>query len=273
MKKIYAVLTALIVIISNVSYAEEVSHQHSKVIEKKLPASIELVVLSSPALIVGKNAKITIKLTQKQSGEPITFNDLKKVHTKKLHLLIVDPSLTDYHHIHPVEGSAAGEYVFDFTPNKEGSYRIWADVTPIATEKQEYVTADMGTPAKRKLGIDKKIFMVSEVNGFIFTLSLEGEAIAGDAVMGKITISKDGKPFTKLEPLMGAFAHVVGFSEDYHSVMHIHPMGREPKNDSERGGSVLELHIEPEAPGFVKLFAQIHVDGKDIFAPFGIMVK
>jgi len=92
-------------------------------------------------------------------------------------------------------------------------------------------------------------------------------------VMGNVVVTKGGQPFTGLEPVMGAFAHVVGFTEDYNSVLHVHPMGKEPTSDAERGGPKLEFHIEPEKTGFVKLFAQVRIDGKDIFAPFGITVK
>ena len=91
--------------------------------------------------------------------------------------------------------------------------------------------------------------------------------------MGKITVSKDGKPFTQLEPVMGAYAHIVGFSEDRKTVVHIHPMGEEPMNASDRGGPELSFHIEPGKSGFNKLFAQVRVDGKDVFAPFGIIVQ
>ena len=143
----------------------------------------------------------------------------------------------------------------------------------MATDKQEYVQADMGSPAEEKASIDKATSMTATVEGYTFTLSLDGEPKAGAPVMGSVTVSKDGQPFTQLEPVMGAFAHVVGFTEDYNSVLHVHPMGKEPSSDAERGGPKLEFHIEPEKAGFVKLFAQVRIGGKDIFAPFGITVK
>lgn len=132
---------------------------------------------------------------------------------------------------------------------------------------------DMGTSAKQKAAITKTTVMSSTVDGYSFTLALDGEPKAGAAVMGNITVTKNGKPFNQLEPVMGAFAHVVGFTEDYNSVLHIHPMGKEPTSDTERGGPKLEFHIEPKKAGFVKLFAQVRIGGKDIFAPFGVTVK
>lgn len=235
--------------------------------------TVKLVLKPATPFQAGKTIQVVVKLNAAADGKPISFDGLKEAHTKKLHLLIVDPSLTDYHHIHPVAGKNAGEFVFDFTPKKNDSYRVWADVIPVATGKQEYVMADMGSAAKEKTAINKTTSMTSTVDGYTFTLALDSEPKAGAAVMGNITITKDGKPFTQLEPVMGAFAHVVGFTEDYNSVLHIHPMGKEPTNDTERGGPKLEFHIEPKTAGFVKLFAQVRIDGKDIFAPFGVTVK
>lgn len=235
--------------------------------------TVKLALEPTAPLQAGKTTQVTVKLNAVTDGKPLTLDDLKEAHTKKLHLLVVDPTLSDYHHIHPVAGEKPGEYVFDFTPLKNDTYRVWADVIPVATDKQEYVQTDMGTPAKEKASIDKATSMTATVDGYIFTLALDGEPKADSPVMGNVTVTKDGQPFTGLEPVMGAFAHVVGFTEDYNSVLHVHPMGKEPTSDAERGGPKLEFHIEPEKAGFVKLFAQVRIGGKDIFAPFGITVK
>lgn len=235
--------------------------------------TVKLTLKPAAALEAGKTTQITAKLNALADGKLLTLDNLKEAHTKKLHFLVIDPSLSDYHHIHPVAGKNPGEYVFDFTPLKNGSYRVWADVIPVATGKQEYVQADMGVPAEEKTSIDKSTSMTATVEGYTFTLSLDGEPKAGAPVMGSVSITKDGQPFTGLEPVMGAFAHVVGFTEDYSSVLHVHPMGKEPSSESERGGPMLEFHIEPEKAGFVKLFAQVRIGEKDIFAPFGVTVK
>lgn len=235
--------------------------------------TVKLTLEPVTALEAGKTTQVIAKINAVADGKPLSLDDLKEAHTKKLHLLIVDPTLTDYHHIHPVSGKNPGEYAFDFTPLKNDNYRVWADVVPVATGKQEYVQTDMGTPARKKASIDKTTSMTTTVNGYTFTLALDGEPKAGAPVMGSVTISKDGQPFTQLEPVMGAFAHVVGFTEDYNSVLHVHPMGKEPSSDAERGGPKLEFHIEPEKAGFVKLFVQVRIGGKDIFAPFGVNVK
>lgn len=260
------------------SQSERISHDAMERGGEKMESmmvknAVKLALAPAAPFEAGKTTQVTAKLSAVVDGNPLTLDDLKEAHTKKLHLLIIDPSLTDYHHIHPVAGKNSGEYVFSFTPLKNDGYRVWADVIPVATGKQEYVRTDMGSPAKDKANIDKASSMTATVEGYTFTLALDGEPKADSPVMGNITVAKDGQPFTQLEPVMGAFAHVVGFTEDYNSVLHVHPMGKEPTSDTERGGPKLEFHIEPEKAGFVKLFAQVRIDGKDIFAPFGIIVK
>ena len=252
---------------------DAMGHGGDKMEAMETKNTVKLTLEPAAALESGKTTQVIVKLNAVADGKPRTLDDLKEAHTKKLHLLVIDPSLSDYHHIHPTAGKNPGEYVFDFTPLKNDSYRVWADVIPVATDKQEYVQTDMGTPAKEKSGIDKSTNMTATVDGYTFTLALDGEPKAGAPVMGSVTVTKDGQPFTQLEPVMGAFAHVVGFTEDYNSVLHVHPMGQEPSSDTERGGPKLEFHIEPEKPGFVKLFAQVRIGGKDIFAPFGVTVK
>jgi len=127
--------------------------------------TIKLILEPTTPLESGKTGQVVVKLSAVTDGKPLSFDDLKEAHTKKLHLLVVDPSLSDYHHIHPVAGKNPGEYVFDFTPLKNGQYRVWADVIPMATGKQEYVQADMGMPAKEKANIDKTTSMSATVDG------------------------------------------------------------------------------------------------------------
>src|SRR4029078_13353859 len=59
-------------------------------------------------------------------GEPINPDQLREVHTRKIHLLIIDGSLTDYHHEHPQPTDVPGAYVFGFTATTPGHYHAWS---------------------------------------------------------------------------------------------------------------------------------------------------
>lgn len=239
--------------------------------------TVQLTLNPARPVVVGQTTPITATLKTIKGNKPVTFSDLKIAHTKKLHLLVVDSSLSDYHHIHPRPSKKPGEYVFDFTPKTNNSYRIWADILPISTHHQEYVQADLyqnpDQSTATKPVIDRTVSTSATVDGYTATLVPDGPVKAGEAVMASITLTKDGQNFAQLEPIMGAFAHVVGFGEDYQSILHIHPMGVEPTSPDQRGGPTLNFHIQPQKPGFVKLFAQFRIDDKDVFIPFGIMAE
>ncbi|CEK09651.1 hypothetical protein [Legionella hackeliae] len=224
----------------------------------------------------GGKKVVFFKLMDSKSNNPIRLADLKEVHTQKIHLLIIDNTLTDYSHVHPQPTSEPGVYRFQWQPtHKNSAYRAWADLVPIHTNKQQYVTADL-LPGKSSTTIkaDNKLSYESTINGYQFHLSFDAPLKVGKAAMGKITVTdSESKPIHTLEPIMGAFAHIVGFNNDLQTVVHIHPMGTEPNSEAARGGPELQFHIEPEKTGFTKVFAQVKINGQELYAPFGIFVE
>jgi len=221
----------------------------------------------------GTKTDFTITLADKD-GKPVTFDALKEAHTQKIHLLIVDPSLTDYHHEHPTATSTPGTYSFSITPKLGGEYKVFADLVPTATGEQEYATTLLSA-AGPSLAVEKKTNTETTVDGYKVAISFEQpELVAGEANLMTLTVAgPDGKPFGQLEPIMGAYAHLVAFSEDRENIAHVHPMGEEPDDDADRGGPTLQFHLSFPEPGYQKLFAQFQVGGKNVFAPFGLDVK
>jgi hypothetical protein len=220
--------------------------------------------------------RVQIKLIKIHDNTPLTLSDLKEAHTKKVHVMVIDEALEDYSHVHPkAVAEKPGVYEFEWQPKKSGHYRLWADLMPLHTEEQEYVMTDLTADTKAKVSIDKTTVLQKTVDGLTFTLSFDTPTLqVGKAAMGTIRIvDSKGEPVKNLEPLMGAFAHVVGFEEDFKTIIHVHPMGEEPKSASDRGGPEFQIHIEPKKAGFMRLFAQFRIQGKEVFVPFGVTIK
>jgi hypothetical protein len=238
------------------------------------PSTVRSEILPVENRAAGKGVATVIRLTG-ADGKPLSMDQLEVAHTEKIHLLVIDPSLTDYHHLHPVAGDKPGEYRFDFAPRFGGTYHIWADLVPKATGKQEYSKTTVkvdGTPGTASNSVNT----TAEVDGYRFDLTTENSAPlqAGKATVVKVKVTgPDGRAFSKLEPVMGAFAHMVAFPTDLGSVTHVHPMGAEPKTNAERGGPELSFHVEPDKPGFQKFFLQTQIGGKEKFAAFGLNVE
>ena len=255
---------------SNMTHSQTKKNQHSTPQEQ---ATIKISLVKQEEQ--GDKNLVQIKFIKIKDDQPITLNDLKEAHTKKVHLLIIDDSLTDYHHIHPEATKEPGVYQFEWSPRTKGNYKLWADLVPVDTNEQQYVAFDLIKDNKTKTIVDKKTSMQSTLDGYTFKLSFDKDKlVAGNAAMGKIIVTDvKGEPVKTLEPIMAAYAHIVGFSEELKSVIHVHPMGTEPKKETDRGGPELDFHLEPSTSGFVKLFAQVKINGKELFVPFALKIK
>ncbi len=236
-------------------------------------ATIKTEVLPNENHAAGKTAATVIRLTG-PNGKPVTLADLKEAHTEKLHLLIVDESLTDYHHEHPAPAEKPGEYRFNFKPKFGGTYHVWADLLPTATDKQEYSKTTLkvqGSPGKPQNTTNT----TAELDGYRFDWTTEeNKALrVGESTLVKVRVTgPDGQPFKQLEPVMGAYAHMVAFPTNLESVTHVHPTGPEPTTKTERGGPDLSFHVVPEQAGFQKFYLQTQIGGRDKFVAFGVDV-
>ncbi len=246
----------------------------SSVYEKPGEPTMKMSVLGGP-LEIGRQAHLRIRLVR-SDGSAVLLSDLVEMHTKKIHLLINDLSLSDYHHEHPTPTGVPGEYEFSITPTKPGPYRVWADLVPAASSIQEYVTADILADTVSLPLNDRRTISSAVVNGRTYLLDLDTgkkPIHAGETVIGTIAvIGSDGKPFVGLEPVMGTFAHIVGFNEDLKTILHIHPYGKEPTSDSDRAGPAFAFKFYAPTPGFFRLYGQVQIDGVNQFAPFGVTI-
>lgn len=233
--------------------------------------------LASP-LKAGVPAQVTLRFTRKKDGASIRVEDLRVVHTERIHLLIIDRSLTDYHHEHPRPTETPGEYAFTFTPRAPGPARIFADVTPEASRVQEYVVCDLPGEGEGLALTNRSAPTSANVDGFrldVRWLLMPGARIrAKEPVPAEVNVTgPDGQPFRQLEPVMGTYAHLVGFHEDGETVLHMHPSGGgDPQAPTDRGGPKFKFIFYAPKAGFIRLFAQVQIGGEQRFFPLGVVV-
>ena len=257
-------------------------------LKRRIPASfiytkpgeptVRMTLEASGPVEAGKPVAVTVRLRTGGTGEkPVTHDDLMVMHTEPIHLLIEEPGLGDYHHEHPVPTAVPGEYTFTFTPSKTAPYRVWADLVPFATGIQELPFADLpGAGTGTPVGPEPDRFL-SQTDGYRFELSFPSSpplpTRAGQTRPMTLTVrDAQGTPVTALEPVMNAFCHLVGFYDDYRTVLHLHPTGGDVLNPELRGGPALGFQLYAPKPGFVRLYAQVRVGGRMLFAPFNLNV-
>jgi hypothetical protein len=264
---------------------------------------------STPA--PGKPVTLTLTLTG-ADGKPLGPNEIKTEHEHKVHVMIVDSALEDYSHVHGEPGAKPGEWTVSFTPKHPREYRVWADFKLAGGEHEGHgdahsegreqekkdghgekghsheegghdqgKTDDHGLTPSATLGVGGETgpaiaavqSLSAKVDGYAFTLSLGGALTADAHVPATLTVADSaGAPVAALEPLMGAYAHLVGFSADGTTMVHGHPEGAEPKDASARGGPALTFELHPTASGPNRMFVQVKIGGKVITAPFTLVV-
>ncbi len=239
--------------------------------------SVRMTVRASGPAAAGKMIEVKLHM-EKLDGSPVLLSELMEMHTQRIHLLIEEPGLGDYHHEHPAAAETPGDYTFSFTPVKTAPYRIWADIVPAATGVQELPFVDLPSAGGSGPIENTANRFTSVVGEYHFALSFtSGNSLptwAGQARQMEIAVTDSkGKPVKNLEPVMNAFAHLVGFYDDYRTVVHLHPSGGDVVDPSARGGPTLGFVLFAPKPGFIRLYCQVSLAGQMLFAPFNLNVE
>lgn len=236
----------------------------------KTPPPYSLRIQVPEPIVPNQPVEATLSIINNATGKPLTPEELAVVHTKKLHLFVVDKSLKDYHHIHPEPTGKKGEFAFSFTPNTAHDYQCFAEYSTMKDGAAHRVEAALPLEKSRRVLPAITTSNVANQSGLQFEWSAQAPLRQGEDCMVNVSVrDAKGHIFTGLEPVMGAYAHLVGFSSNGGSMLHCHPLGREPQSNSERGVGTLQFHVSPEMAGATQFFLQIHKDGKDVFVPFG----
>ena len=147
------------------------------------------------------------------SGKAIGPDDLVSSPGGRIRLFILSADLSDLQTAIPAPGRRRGDWAFDFVPRMAGSYRVFADMTPAATGRELYASADLpvsGAPLRRADNLSSR----AESGGIEFDLQPSaGPLYAHRAARLRLAIARpDGNP-VPLVPFQGAYAHLVLFDE------------------------------------------------------------
>ena len=68
-----------------------------------------------------------------------------------------------------------------------------------------------------------------------------------------VSVSRDGRPVTDLQPYLGAYGHLVALREGDLAYLHVHPDG-EPGDGRTAAGPEVAFHVEAPSDGAYRLF-------------------
>ncbi len=204
---------------------------------------------------------------------PLSAEDIAVSHTERIHLMAVDPSLSDYQHLHPAATGAPGQYRFELTPRYSGRYAIYLDFIPLRGGRRVLLATDFEAAGEAAApSFDSGGAPAG--GGLRFTLEgAEQPVAAGEAAFLRLRVeTSDGRPAV-LGPVMGAWGHLVAFDPARSGFAHLHPLTPYIAGQTLRPPEALDFSFLPDRPGKYRLWAQVNVDGQDRFAPFDVKVR
>ncbi|MEU5434955.1 hypothetical protein AB0G73_16490 [Streptomyces sp. NPDC020719] len=204
----------------------------------------------------GKQAAYGFTVTG-PDGKAVT--DFAVDQTKRMHFYAIRSDLTGFQHLHPTM-AADGTWSADLSALAPGSWRMFTSFTPNSgTGKgKDFVLSRTvtvpGDAAKTPLPAPAA---TTRVDGY--TVTVKGELMAGMAHPLTVSIAKDGKPVTDLQPYLETYAHLTSFHEGDAAFAHLHPT---TKVTGDNGGPALSFHAELPTSGNWRLFLQFRTGGK-----------
>jgi len=207
-------------------------------------------------LTAGRQAAYRFTVTG-PDGKPVTAFAVDQ--TKRMHFYAVRSDLTGFQHIHPTM-AADGTWTADLDRLAPGSWRMFTSFTPDsgAGKGNAFVlsrtTTVPGTATKTPLPAAAK---TADVDGY--TVTVKGEPMAGMEHPLTVTVTKDGKPVTDLQPYLDTYAHLTAFHEGDTAFAHLHPT---TKVNGDHGGPELSFNAELPTAGNWRLFLQFQTGGK-----------
>ncbi len=202
--------------------------------------------LDEPNLPSGPAVPLRFRIVD-GSGAPVT--EYVESHDKLLHLIVVRRDLADYQHVHPgarrfrhLECSAG--------PDRARDYRVFADVVPAGgdavtlgadmTVAGSYQPQPLPHPPRRPPST-------------VTPWPSPGVARAGQPSELTLSVSRDGKPVTDLQPYLGAYGHLVAVRASDLAYLHVHPMS-DAADPSTAPGPQIAFHTTLPSAGTYRLF-------------------
>ncbi|MGZ0654300.1 hypothetical protein ACWPKO_18290 [Coraliomargarita sp. W4R53] len=233
---------------------------------------------SESPLLQGSEAQVGLSL-ETPGGMGIAPHELAVTHTEKMHVMVIDPSLEDYHHLHPEPNGIGGDYQFNFKPTRSGNYRVFTEIVPLRSRSQAIALSQLevaGEPESPEFARSTE----SVVDGVHFELLDAPETLkTGRDYRLELNIVGAAGAAITLETVMGAKGHMVAFDGAGKGFAHMHPIDSVASARTAGFGSAasesteLAFLFNVPNPGWYRLFAQIQVEGEPVFGRFDLKVE
>ncbi|MFI5673593.1 hypothetical protein [Streptomyces cellulosae] len=223
--------------------------------------------LKTPRVTAGNLSDLRF-VVRDDSGRAVTA--YQREHDKELHLIVASRDLLTYRHLHPTR-AADGTWSTPAELPRAGGYRVFADFTPARKNASNLTLgADLaasGPYAPRPLPAPRA---TARIHGY--EVRLDGALRPGETGELKLTVTRDGKPVTDLQPYLGAYGHLVALRSGDLAYLHVHPNG-EPGDGATEPGPEISFTATAPSSGSYRLFLDFKHAGKVHTAAFTVRAE
>ncbi|WP_040793888.1 hypothetical protein [Nocardia higoensis] len=220
--------------------------------------------LENALVRAGDRAPLRLRVLD-EHGAPVTRYTTS--HDKDLHLIVVRRDMTAFQHVHPVLGPD-GAWSVPVDLSRAGDYRVFADFVPEGGENLT-LGADLrvaGDYDPRPLPAPAGTATTGD-----YTVTLDGTVTAGANSTVTLSVARDGRPVTDLEPYLGAYGHLVALRGADLAYLHVHPEGG-PGDGVTPAGPGITFAMTAPSPGDYRLFLDFQHEGVVRTAEFTVTV-
>jgi hypothetical protein len=180
-------------------------------------------------------------------GEPVTA--YQRSHDKDLHLIVARRDLTGFQHVHPRLGPD-GTWATSLALSP-GDWRVFADFTPRGQDRPVTLGADLAVAGDYRPQPLPAPAATARVGDYEVTLA--GRLVPGEETKLDLSVSRNGRPVTDLQPYLAAYGHLVALRDGDLAYVHVHPQGS-PGDGTTRPGPTITFHTTAPSAGSYRLF-------------------
>ena len=207
-------------------------------------------------------------------GDPIRH--FEYTHERPIHLIITSADLAEFDHIHP-KLMPDDSYNVEYTFAHGGKYRLWADYAlPGEAPRVDQFDINVDGTGRAQQPLTQSSEFTQTANSLRVELVRGGSLRAGEDIQMSLRLAGSTG---RLEPYLGAWAHVIIIGEGLHSFAHAHPI------ENATPPTMAHTHAIASPPpdaiqflanfptrGLYKLWAQFQEGGHVLTVPFVLRV-
>ncbi len=188
-------------------------------------------------------------------GAPVTR--FAPTHDKLMHLVVARRDLSGFQHVHPAM-AADGTWHVPLTFAAGGAHRVFADFLPAGRDDATTLGADVVVGGGYQPVPLPPPGRTATVDGYRVTLA--GTLVPGTTSELTLSVTKDGKPVTDLQPYLAAYGHLIALRQDDLAYLHVHPEGA-PGDGRTKPGPAITFFADVPSADTYRLFLDFRHGG------------